>query len=1025
MARAGDATAALSVAVAVSETGSGDFVTTSDEGSRTVTFAAGKSTARVYAVTADAVDDGGHNQVKVAVSSGTGYAVAAAPGDAATIKVRDDDGDLVSVSVDPSALSVREGTPARVDALATAVDDGTFDDAADIGRLLSGTGFSLTVSTADGTATAPDDYAALSGGTATIAYSDFSAAGDGALAARAALPEVATVREDPALDDGGQTFTVSIAKASGTDARVVLGTSSATVTLVEGPADGKLRLCGPTGRCVHEDGRVDLCDAAGACVDQGRTVAVPSEGRLEVAVGGEWGTVCDDNWALVDVHVACRQLGHAAAQRVYSRSHFGGAARGVPIWYDDVGCTGDETVLADCPKSTQHNCSTRHTEDAGVGCLAETTATPAVGVDPVALTVPAGGAGNYWLWLTKQPDFEDFRVDANAPAGGEVTVAPESLVITRHRGWSHARSLEVSVSEDAAAGESHIITHEAGAGAYLDGSVPAVPDVTVTVGAAAGSGAWPLGAAMEAGALAVRFDAPLDSVFAPAPADFVVTAGREELGIAAAWVRGAELVLEPTGELPAGVPVRVAYTAAPSSALTDRSGRPVAPFELAVPPGRAVGATLAGGVGSAKLEGTAGLAAAVAEALRDAPGPEAAALWAPRRGVTDLSAVAELHGLRRLNLSANAVERLEPLAALRGLRRLDLSDNAVADVWPLAGLVELEVLDLSGNRIVDVSALGGLPRLKALELADNRGRRRLAAAAPCAAALPGAPPQRGGGRRASRPSRRPRAARPRRKPGGRCGSARQPIGTRLAPAPREPAGGHRRSRAAHGLALAVGGGQPACGAGRDGRTGVRSPGGHLPGGERSGPRTLMSCRSSKRLRVLGGTGRDCRSTVPRPAQDRSVNKRGNTMSDETGKALEEATDEANGLPGRRSEEGGAGAPERELERLARTVVAGFRVRGGPGSVRSLEGRVSRRGRTCGCAGVPSIAPLARAVGGEDRRRGAWRPGGGPWRSGRGTPLARAGRNGPPARPGGSRSCSRFSSRRPSARTPWRMPGFRS
>ena len=35
----------------------------------------------------------------------------------------------------------------------------------------------------------------------------------------------------------------------------------------------------------------------------------PHEGRLELKVGGRWGTVCDDHFANVDAGVACSMLG--------------------------------------------------------------------------------------------------------------------------------------------------------------------------------------------------------------------------------------------------------------------------------------------------------------------------------------------------------------------------------------------------------------------------------------------------------------------------------------------------------------------------------------------------------------------------------------------------------------------------------------------------------------------------------------------------------------------------------------------
>ena len=92
------------------------------------------------------------------------------------------------------------------------------------------------------------------------------------------------------------------------------------------------------------------------------------QGRLEVFIDGQWGTVCDDRWALTDANVACRQLGFGPAISVEDSSRFGRRSSGMPILMDNVDCTGDETILTSCPYLSNHNCG--HVEDVAIVCAA-------------------------------------------------------------------------------------------------------------------------------------------------------------------------------------------------------------------------------------------------------------------------------------------------------------------------------------------------------------------------------------------------------------------------------------------------------------------------------------------------------------------------------------------------------------------------------------------------------------------------------------------------------------------------------
>ncbi|XP_045883209.1 scavenger receptor cysteine-rich domain-containing protein SCART1 isoform X1 [Meles meles] len=150
------------------------------------------------------------------------------------------------------------------------------------------------------------------------------------------------------------------------------------------PRRGAVRVGLSRARCQGTETRLTQCNVsasplvpAGAARDAGvvcsgsrwvRLAGGPHRcaGRVEVLHGGVWGTVCDDGWDLRDAHVVCRQLGCGQALRALGAAPFGaGSGR---IWLDQLGCSGRESALWQCPSRGwgQQDCG--HKEDAGVVC---------------------------------------------------------------------------------------------------------------------------------------------------------------------------------------------------------------------------------------------------------------------------------------------------------------------------------------------------------------------------------------------------------------------------------------------------------------------------------------------------------------------------------------------------------------------------------------------------------------------------------------------------------------------------------
>ena len=96
-----------------------------------------------------------------------------------------------------------------------------------------------------------------------------------------------------------------------------------------------------------------------------------SEGRVEIYLQGQWGTVCDDLWDIREATVVCKQLGFLDAISAVGSAEFGEGSG--PIQLDDLpDCVGNETTLIHCSARPikEHNCA--HSEDAGVRCNPQT-----------------------------------------------------------------------------------------------------------------------------------------------------------------------------------------------------------------------------------------------------------------------------------------------------------------------------------------------------------------------------------------------------------------------------------------------------------------------------------------------------------------------------------------------------------------------------------------------------------------------------------------------------------------------------
>ena len=100
-----------------------------------------------------------------------------------------------------------------------------------------------------------------------------------------------------------------------------------------------------------------------------------TEGRLEVCVNNQWGTVCDDAWSLTSAALTCQMLNKSGGE-IINPIDFANIPTS-PILLDDVKCTGSEVNLLSCPQlplSSPHDC--RSDEAVAIRCQGQCSASP-------------------------------------------------------------------------------------------------------------------------------------------------------------------------------------------------------------------------------------------------------------------------------------------------------------------------------------------------------------------------------------------------------------------------------------------------------------------------------------------------------------------------------------------------------------------------------------------------------------------------------------------------------------------------
>ena len=90
-----------------------------------------------------------------------------------------------------------------------------------------------------------------------------------------------------------------------------------------------------------------------------------------------------------------------------------------------------------------------------------------------------------------------------------------------------------------------------------------------------------------------------------------------------------------------------------------------------------------------------------------------------KNSISDISPLAGLTTLTRLNLNDNSISDISALSGMTSMRDLYLDNNSVSDISVLSGMTSMFILNMKNNNVTDVSPLSGMTTMFVLQVAGN------------------------------------------------------------------------------------------------------------------------------------------------------------------------------------------------------------------------------------------------------------------------------------------------------------------